>query len=47
MATKYFATLTNQGTAPLANATVLGTKLNIPQKAVGDGMLSTPETSYH
>ncbi len=29
MTTKYFAILTNQGAARLANATMLGTKLNI------------------
>ncbi|MEO3990247.1 phage tail protein [Pseudocitrobacter cyperus] len=45
MTTKYFATLTNQGAARLANATALGTKLNITQMAVGDanGTLPTPD----
>lgn len=44
MTTKYFATLTNQGAARLANATALGLKLNITQMGVGDanGTLSTP-----
>lgn len=45
MTTKYFAILTNQGAARLANATMLGTKLNITQMAVGDGngTLPTPD----
>lgn len=45
MTTKYFAILTNQGAARLANATALGTKLNITQMAVGDGngILPTPD----
>ena len=45
MTTKYFAILTNQGAARLANATALGTKLNITQMAVGDGggTLPTPD----
>ena len=44
MTTKYFATLTNQGAARLANATALGLKLNITQMGVGDanGKLPTP-----
>lgn len=42
MTTKYFATLTNQGAARLANATALGTKLNITQMAVGDGNGTLP-----
>ncbi|WP_368894464.1 phage tail protein [Kluyvera ascorbata] len=44
MTTKYFATLTNQGAARLANATALGLKLNITQMGVGDanGTLPTP-----
>ena len=44
MTTKYFATLTNQGAARLANATALGIKLNITQMGVGDanGKLPTP-----
>lgn len=45
MTTKYFAILTNQGAARLANATALGTKLEITQMAVGDGngTLPTPD----
>ena len=45
MTTKYFAILTTQGAARLANATMLGTKLNITQMAVGDGngTLPTPD----
>ncbi|HAH9930696.1 TPA: phage tail protein [Escherichia coli] len=45
MTTKYFAILTHQGAARLANATMLGTKLNITQMAVGDGngTLPTPD----
>ena len=45
MTTKYFAILTNQGAARLANATMLGTKLTITQMAVGDGngTLPTPD----
>lgn len=45
MTTKYFAILTNQGAARLANATALGTKLNITKMAVGDGngTLPTPD----
>lgn len=45
MTTKYFAILTNQGAARLANAIALGTKLNITQMAVGDGngTLPTPD----
>ncbi|NDJ58056.1 phage tail protein [Enterobacteriaceae bacterium 4M9] len=35
--TKYYATLTTQGAARLANATALGQKLSITQMAVGDG----------
>ncbi|HDG1666727.1 TPA: phage tail protein [Kluyvera ascorbata] len=44
MTTKYFATLTNQGAARLANATALGLKLNITQMGIGDanGTLPTP-----
>lgn len=37
MTTKYFALLTNQGAALLANAAALGTKVNITSMAVGDG----------
>jgi len=45
MTTKYFALLTNQGAAKLANAAALGTKVNITQMAVGDGggALPTPD----
>lgn len=42
MTTKYFAILTNQGAARLANATALGTKLNISKMAVGDGNGTLP-----
>ncbi len=37
MAAKYFAILTNVGAAKLANATALGTQLEITHMAVGDG----------
>ncbi|MFV8800735.1 phage tail protein [Yersinia sp. LJYL362] len=37
MTTKFFALLTNQGAAKLANATALGTQLQITHMAVGDG----------
>ncbi|EJO8635150.1 phage tail protein [Escherichia coli] len=45
MTVKYYAILTNQGTARLANATMLGSKLNLTQMAVGDanGVLPTPD----
>ncbi|MEH5956795.1 phage tail protein [Escherichia coli] len=45
MTVKYYAILTNQGAARLANATMLGSKLNLTQMAVGDanGVLSTPD----
>ncbi|MEP9065123.1 phage tail protein [Enterobacter roggenkampii] len=45
MTAKYFAILTNQGAARLANAAALGTKLNLTQMAVGDanGTLPTPD----
>lgn len=45
MTVKYYATLTNQGAARLANATMLGSKLNLTQMAVGDanGVLPTPD----
>lgn len=45
MNAKYFAILTSQGTAKLASATALGTKLNLTQMAVGDGngTLPTPD----
>lgn len=44
MTTKFFAVLTNLGAAKLANATALGTQLQITQMAVGDGggALPTP-----
>ncbi|MGP4129463.1 phage tail protein [Pantoea tagorei] len=47
MTTKYYALLTNQGAAKLANATALGTKLQITEMAVGDGggSLPTPNAS--
>lgn len=47
MTAKYFAILTSQGAARLANATALGTKLNLTQMAVGDanGVLPTPDTA--
>jgi len=45
MTTKYFALLTNQGAAKLANAAALGTKVNITSMGVGDGggTLPTPD----
>lgn len=45
MTAKYFAILTNQGAARLANAAALGTRLNLTQMAVGDanGVLPTPD----
>ncbi|WP_318356296.1 phage tail protein [Enterobacter sp.] len=45
MTAKYFAILTNQGAARLANASALGTKLNLTQMAVGDasGTLPVPD----
>ncbi len=45
MTVKYYAILTNQGAARLANATMLGSKLNLTQIAVGDanGVLPTPD----
>lgn len=47
MTQKYFALLTNQGAAKLANAAALGTKVNIAQLAVGDGggTLPTPDAA--
>lgn len=47
MTAKFFAILTSQGAALLANATALGTKLNITQMAVGDGngTLPTPDAT--
>ncbi|RRO12120.1 phage tail protein, partial [Pectobacterium aquaticum] len=44
MSTKYFVLLTNIGAAKLANATVLGSHLDITHMAVGDGggTLPTP-----
>lgn len=42
MAAKYFAILTNLGAAKLANATALGTQLEITHMAVGDGGGSLP-----
>ncbi|MCH5681800.1 phage tail protein, partial [Salmonella enterica] len=45
MTVKYYAILTNQGAARLASATMLGSKLNLTQMAVGDanGVLPTPD----
>lgn len=45
MTAKYFAILTNQGAARLANAAALGTRLNLTHMAVGDanGTLPTPD----
>ncbi|EEZ9169006.1 phage tail protein [Escherichia coli] len=45
MTVKYYAILTNLGAARLANATMLGSKLNLTQMAVGDanGVLPTPD----
>ncbi|EDI5105296.1 phage tail protein [Salmonella enterica subsp. enterica serovar Agona] len=45
MTVKYYAILTNQGAARLANATMLSSKLNLTQMAVGDanGVLPTPD----
>ncbi|WP_448309535.1 phage tail protein [Pantoea sp. PGP6] len=47
MTTKYFALLTNQGAAKLANAAALGTKVDIASMAVGDGggTLPTPDAA--
>jgi len=47
MTAKFFAILTSQGATLLANATALGTKLNITQMAVGDGngTLPTPDAT--
>ncbi|MDN8542015.1 phage tail protein [Erwinia sp. BC051422] len=47
MTTKYFALLTSQGAAKLANAATLGTKLQITEMAVGDGggTLPTPDAA--
>ncbi|MGC1030330.1 phage tail protein, partial [Pantoea agglomerans] len=47
MTTKYFALLTNQGAAKLANAAALGTKVNIASMGVGDGggTLPTPDAA--
>lgn len=44
MSARYFALLTNIGAAKLANATALGSRLNITKMAVGDGggTLPTP-----
>ncbi|PTA87418.1 phage tail protein [Kosakonia sp. H7A] len=47
MTAKYFAILTNQGAARLANATAIGTSLNLTQIAIGDGngVLPTPDAT--
>lgn len=42
MTAKFYAILTNQGTAMLANAAALGTKLNLTQMAIGDGNGALP-----
>lgn len=42
MTAKFFAILTNQGAARLANAAALGTQLNLTQMAVGDGNGALP-----
>lgn len=42
MAAKFYALLTSQGAARLANAAALGTKVNITHMAVGDGGGSVP-----
>lgn len=42
MTVKYFAILTHQGAAKLANATALGTTLNLTQMAIGDGNGTLP-----
>ncbi|WP_330993636.1 phage tail protein [Pluralibacter gergoviae] len=45
MTAKFYAILTNQGAAMLANAAALGTKLNLTQMAIGDanGALPVPD----
>lgn len=45
MTAKFFAILTNQGAAALANATALGTRVDLTHIAVGDGggVLLTPD----
>lgn len=47
MTTKYFALLTSQGAAKLANSAALGTKVQITEMAVGDGggTLPTPDAA--
>ncbi|EPC7930614.1 phage tail protein [Yersinia enterocolitica] len=45
MTAKFFALLTNIGAAKLANATALGTRLEITQMAVGDGGGTLPTPS--
>ncbi|HDL8490107.1 TPA: phage tail protein [Yersinia enterocolitica] len=45
MTTKYFALLTHIGAAKLANATALGTRLEITHMAVGDGGGTLPTPS--
>lgn len=47
MTARFFALLTNVGAAKLANATALGTRLEITQMAVGDGggTLPTPNSA--
>lgn len=47
MTAKFFAILTNQGAAALANATALGTRVDLTHIAVGDGggVLPTPDAA--
>ncbi len=47
MTAKYFAILTNQGAARLANAAAIGTQLTLTQIAIGDGngVLPTPDAT--
>ena len=42
MSVKYFAILTNQGAAKLANATALGTPRNLTPLAIGAGNGTLP-----
>lgn len=48
MTTKYFALLTHQGAARLANAAAPGNPVQITHMAVGDGggTLPTPDRAY-
>lgn len=47
MTVKYYAILTNQGAARLANATMLGSKLNLTRMAVGDAMVCYQHQTLH